>query len=251
MDFRRCHAGSEGLFGSFSFVFRDRPRSDGALVYASTGAVRKLRPGPSVEILIGRELVLKGFIEKVDPSASEGQAEVSISGRDKTGDLVDSAALVDGPAEFRNVKLEDAAKRIAKPFDLDVRSEIDTGDPFARYSLDLGETAFSAIEKGSRSRHALILSDGVGGLVTPARARPGAGGFEVSGQLPFIIGQLQPRGRFSETIVRGQSERAGKERAMPRSMPRRAACTWGPASRRRIGDREGTQGHGRHGPRQG
>ncbi len=175
--------------------------------------MRKLRPGPSVEIRIGRELVLKGFIEKVAPFASEGQAEVTISGRDKTGDLVDSAALVDGPAEFKNVKLEDAAKRIAKPFGLHVRSEIDTGEPFSRYSLDLGETAFSAIEKGSRSRHALILSDGVGGIVITRTGKTRApAALKVPGNALSSSGSFSHEGRFSETIVRGQSERAGKER---------------------------------------
>ncbi|WP_417423622.1 phage baseplate assembly protein [Hoeflea sp.] len=199
--------------GSFSFSFRDRYRSAKALQYASRGAPYKLRPGPAVEIRVNGQLVLKGWIDKATPDISDREASVTISGRDKAGDLIDSAAMTDGPAEFKNVKLEDAARRIAAPYGLTVRSEIDTGAPFERYSLDLAETAFSAIEKGARSRHALILSDGVGGIVITRTGKTRApADLKLPGNVTRSSATFSHENRHSETIVRGQGEKAGKKR---------------------------------------
>lgn len=198
--------------GKFSFTFRDGVRSKRALPFASNPAVRMLRPGPGVQIFIGQRLVLKGFIERVDPDSGDRQASVVISGRDVTGDLIDGAAMVD-EAEYKDVKFEEAARRIAKPYGLSVRSEIDTGEPFPRYSIDLAETAFSAIEKGARSRHALVLSDGVGGIVITRTGQTRAPvPLRYPGNVMYSRGSFSTEGRHSETIVHGQGEKAGKTR---------------------------------------
>ncbi|MBB3963479.1 phage baseplate assembly protein [Rhizobium metallidurans] len=200
--------------GSFNFTLRDTKRSLQTFAYASAGTAFDMRPGLAVDVLVEGTVVLKGYIDKVSPSISETQAEVSISGRDKTGDLVDSAALTDGPSEFRNVKLEDAAGQISKPFGLSVRSEIDTGEPFTRYGLDLAETAFSAIEKGARSRHALVLSDGVGGLViTRTGSNRAPADLTLPGNVIASSGTYSNENRYSKTYVRGQGEKAGKSRS--------------------------------------
>lgn len=198
--------------GAFSFTFRDAKRARRSLPFATDAAVRELRPGPAVEIRIGRRLVLKGFIERVEPDSGDRQATIVISGRDVTGDLIDGAAMAN-EAEFSNVKLEEAAKRIAAPYGLNVRSEIDTGEPFTRYGIDLAETAFSAIEKGARSRHALVLSDGVGGIVITRTGQTRAPvELRYPGNVLLSRGTFSHEGRYSETIVRGQGEKAGKAR---------------------------------------
>ncbi|MGC4411269.1 Mu P family protein [Rhizobium rosettiformans] len=198
--------------GAFSFTFRDKVRSRRSLPFATNAAVRELRPGPAVEIRIGRRLVLKGFVERVDPDSGDRQASIVVSGRDVTGDLIDGAAMAN-EAEFFNVKLEEAARRIAAPYGLSVRSEIDTGEPFSRYGIDLAETAFSAIEKGARSRHALVLSDGIGGIIITRTGQTRAPvELRYPGNVLYSRGSFSHEGRYSETIVRGQGEKAGKAR---------------------------------------
>lgn len=202
--------------GSFSFTFRDAARSGEALVLATTGPMARLKPGPAVTIRIGRRIVLKGSIEKVEPDLGDLQASVTISGRDVTGDLIDGAAMTDA-GEFKDVKLEDAAARIAQPYGISVRSEIDTGEVFPRYSIDLAETAFSAIEKGARSRHALILSDGIGGIVITRTGKTWAPAALVQpGNVLRARGLISHEERFSETIVRGQAEGAATRRGPAR-----------------------------------
>mgnify|MGYP005806346197 CR=1 FL=1 len=199
--------------GSFSFTVRDAIRSLASFDFATLGAAYLMRPGAEAKIYIDGNLVLLGYVDDVSPTIDDSQASVTISGRDKTGDLVDSAALVDGPAEVKNAKLEDAAAEIAKPFGLTVRSEIDTGEPFPRYSLDLSETAFSAIEKGARSRHALMLSDGVGGVVITRTGKTRApADLTLPGNVRRASGKFSHKNRHSENIVRGQGEFAGKDR---------------------------------------
>lgn len=197
--------------GSFSFTLRQADRNMSALAFASSYPAFEIEKGSAVQVLADGVVVLDGYIDRVQRAMRE-DASIAIGGRDKTGDLVDSAALVDGPSEFKNVKLEDAAKRIAAPFGLSVRSEIDTGEIFPRYSLDLSETAFSAIEKGARARHALVLSDGVGGIVITRTGQKRAPSLTLPGNIVSTDWQSSDEDRHSETIVRGQGEKAGKER---------------------------------------
>lgn len=199
--------------GAFSFTFRDGEASVAALAYGSLPVLPRLKAQMEARIKIGNRLVLVGYVEEVRPDIRDGGASVSISGRDKTGDLIDCSALAEGPAEIKGVKLEAAAKKIAAPFGLTVRSEVDTGDPFERYSIDLGETAFSAIEKGSRQRGVLILSDGIGGVVITRTGQSRApADLTLPGNVLAASGTFSTTGRYSKTLVRGQSERAGKSR---------------------------------------
>lgn len=200
--------------GSFSFTFRDGEASSAALAFASAPIQKRLKAQMKAVIKIGNRTVLKGHVEEVDKDLGDGQATVTISGRDKTGDLIDCAALPDGQqAEMKKVKLEAAAKKIAAPFGLTVKAEVDTGAVFDRYAVDLGETAFSAIEKGTRSRGVLVLSDGIGGIVITRAGKTRAPADLVQpGNVLKSRGSESTARRFSKTTVRGQSERIAKER---------------------------------------
>lgn len=201
------------LSGTFSFTFRDPARSLATFPYASPPPLFRLRPGMTAEIYVDGQLYLVGYVFEVEPNIDDSNAEVVVSGKDKAGDLVDSAAAPDGPGEFKNIKLEDAAKRIADPFGLTVRTEIDTGRPFPRYALDISETGLSAIEKGARQRHALVLSDGVGGIVVTRAGKTRApAALTLPGNVLGSRATFTHEGRHSETIVRGQQEKAEQRR---------------------------------------
>ena len=199
--------------GSFSFTLRDATRSIAALPYASMRAIVRTRPGQAVKVVADGTVVLVGWIKEVEGNIDDSHAEVTISGEDKAGALIDCAEAPEGPGEYRNVNLEDAAKKIAAPYGLNVRTEIDTGAPFPRYAVDLAETGHSAIEKGARQRHALVMSDGVGGVVitrTGARRAPAA--LTLPGNVKGSRATFSHKGRHSKTIVRGQSEKADRGR---------------------------------------
>lgn len=200
--------------GTFSFTFRDSERSLNTFSFAtSIPPIYHLRPGSSVKIYVCDELVLVGYIENVNVDIDEKSSSVAISGKDKAGDLIDCAAAPNGPAEFNNVRLEDAAKRIAEPYGLKVRSEVDTGEVFGRYGIDMAETGLSALEKGARQRQVLLLSDGVGGLViTRTGDRRAPADLTLPGNVMSSSGNYTHKNRHSKTIVRGQHEKASGKR---------------------------------------
>lgn len=89
--------------GSFSFTFRDGTASTATLPSTVGKNLPRLRNQMQAKIMIGRRTVLVGHVEQIAYDAGDGNAEVTISGRDKTGDLIDSSALAEGPAELKGV----------------------------------------------------------------------------------------------------------------------------------------------------
>jgi len=195
--------------GAFSFSLRDATRSIATFDWASPPLLFRLRPGPAVKVFVDGALELAGWIETVNPVVEADYAEVTISGRDKAGDLIDCACAPHGPGEFTDIKLEDAVRRIADPFGVTVRTEIDTGAPIARYPLGVAETALGAIEKYARQKHALVLSDGTGGIVlTRTGATRAPGDLTLPGNMLSSSCVFSHANRHSETIVHGQPEKA-------------------------------------------
>jgi prophage tail gpP-like protein len=171
--------------------------------------------GERIEIFAHGLPALVGWVEDVNPDASEGEASLFISGRDLTGDLADCAAGPNGPVEFRNVTLTELAERLCKPFGILVRADVDVGPVFPRASIDAAETVLSAIEKHARQRGVLVTSDGVEGLVLTRSGKnraaadivfPGIG-MKGSGA------RFSTRDRFSDYFVKGQAEKAAGTRA--------------------------------------
>lgn len=202
------------ISGSFFLELRDSKRSIDAFPFATLAAyANPLVTGLEAVVAIDGEPVLIGHVEEVAPDAGESQVLVSLDGRDRTGDLVDSAASTEGPTEFRHVDLEKIARRAAAPFGLGVRAEVDVGAPFDRYTFDVGETALSAIEKGARQRGVLVTSDGIGNVVLTRSGRQRAPGeLHFPGNIVRSGGRFSSRDRHSDYHVKGQAERAAGTR---------------------------------------
>ncbi|GLK85681.1 phage baseplate assembly protein [Ancylobacter defluvii] len=204
----------QDMTSSFTVELRDATRSVSALIFAtlaSYGSAVVL--GLTAELRIDGETVLKGWVDTVSPRVSDGEASVSISGSDKARDLIDGAATVDGPSEFKGKTVDKVIEEIVKPYGMTVRTEVDVGAPFDRYVLDCGETALSAIEKGLRQRGVLATSDGVGAIVlTKTGARRAPAPLRMPGNIISASGEFSVEQRHSEYRVKGQAEKAGGKR---------------------------------------
>lgn len=199
------------IAGSFLLEYHDAARTRATLP-ASAGPLpipAALKPGQAVALAIDGEPVLTGHIDEVKLTLSGTELRASVAGRDRAGDLVDCAAAPSGPAEYRGLTVTEIARRICAPFGIAVRADVDVGPPLPRFSIDVAETAMSAIEKAARQRALLVVSDGTGGLVlTRSGARRGPAPVVLPGNVLEATALLSWKERYSETIVKGQTERA-------------------------------------------
>lgn len=188
----------EAVAGSFAVQASER--------WPGQLTVRPIKPGDACGVLIEGERVITGYVDAVEPSHRADHHELRIQGRDRTADLVDCSATNE-PGEWHGLKLERIAEELARPFGVTVRSEVDTGKPFSSFRLQTSESAFSAIERAARHRAVRPVSDGKGALAltragtvrVPTRLVRGENIIEASGAASL-------QGRFSEYIVKGQSQ---------------------------------------------
>lgn len=165
-------------------------------------------PGDACVLAIGDDVVVTGAVDTVSIELGSRQHTVSVVGRDRTGDLVDCAA-VHTPDQW-SLPLERIAETLAKPFGVKVSSDVATGERFTDFKLQQGETPFAAIDRMCRMRGVLPISDCKGGLIiTRAGTSPTATALIEGENILSASGEFSWSQRFSKTIVKGQSGGAG------------------------------------------
>ncbi|NPC90523.1 hypothetical protein HNH97_16750, partial [Gluconacetobacter entanii] len=152
------------ICGAFHVEYLDEVRAAQALG-GDPPEWAAIRENDPVEIRIHGVTRLLGYVDDIQLEMSDGEIRATISGRDKTGDLVDASANPTGPGEYRSIHLVDVIGNLTGPFGLAVSADVDTGDPFTLVAVDPAEPAMSTIEKLSRQRGVLVTSDGVGGII--------------------------------------------------------------------------------------
>lgn len=123
-----------------------------------------VRAGAKVEILLDRHLVLTGYVDKVAPALDDGGTVTSVEGRSRTADLVDCSARIE-PGEWWNVRLQDLAAEVARPFGIGLTDAVGEVSRFPVFRIQPGETAFEAIERACRMRAVLAYPTAAGDLL--------------------------------------------------------------------------------------
>lgn len=172
---------------------------------------RLARPGARCTLALGQDVVLDGWVDTLEVRYDDERHRLHILGRDRVADLVDAAARIEPPYEWSNIGLEEFTRRLCEPFGLEVRAETEMGAPFARASIQPGETAWDAIERACRQRGVLATSDGRGTLrLTKAGAGgKGAGALQMGGAKANITsadGIFDWTKRHDQVVVRGNAE---------------------------------------------
>jgi prophage tail gpP-like protein len=203
----------EQLCASFEFGLVDqRKKADEALA---------LTLGQEVQVKYGDEVVITGYIDQGSVSYAARRHVLSVSGRSKTQDLVDCAA-VNAPGRWNKASLTDIASALCSPFGISVTADAPVGDPFPRFAVHPGETVFECLERAARMRGLLLMTDEHGDLVL-ARA----GSESVSTTLELGVNILSGsrsgswRDRFSEyraySQTSGTDEWYGDQAASPKA----------------------------------
>lgn len=206
------------ISGGFDLEYDDQLRMQTTLPRADarTGLLA-IKPGLEARILLDGELVLLGLVDDVDWEILGDQVRARLTGRDRTGQLVDCSANPTGPAEYKGLTALEIASRLCAPFGITVRADVDVGAPLRDFGIELGETVMSAIDKATKPRALLVTSDGVGGLVlTRSGSRRAPATLSLPGNALGAGAHLSLRDRFSDYYVKGQSRpnRGGRKAAL-------------------------------------
>lgn len=199
----RIAAGLERLARDFEVSVTDR--WPGSLEQA-----RRIRPGDFVQVLVGNDLMVSGYVDATPLEYDAHGYTLLIRGRSRTADLVDSAPD-NQSQQWKNAKAEIIAKDLAQPYGVDVRTEVATGDALLEHQVQQGETVFDSLDRMAGQRQFLMTDDERGRLVL---TKPGGGGQAstalilgeniLSGQAGFDYTEV-----YSEYQVKGQ--RAGDD----------------------------------------
>lgn len=188
----------DAVSGSFTVGLTDR--------WPGSGSSRPISPFMPCRLLLDDEPLITGYIDRVSPNGSHDDHTVTITGRDKTSDLVDCAAVT---GEWRGLKLDAIIAELAKPVGISVKAEVDVGVPFERFRTQEGEQAWPAIDRACKARAVVAMADGNGNvLLTRAKMSSGSpaplilGGKD--GNVLSFSGDFSGEERFSVYTIKAQ-----------------------------------------------
>ncbi|MFP7605636.1 phage baseplate assembly protein [Serratia quinivorans] len=194
-------AGIERLARDFNVqITRQWPGESGSVPLAP-----RVKKGDAVEVLIGDDLVISGWVEATPVRYDARGISFGLTGRSKTADLIDCTAA---PTQFSGRTLAQIATQLAKPFGVSV---VDAGAPktaLQGVQADHGETVNEVLNKLLGQQQALAYDDPQGRLVVGAIGTTHATTALVLGENVLRCDTEQSiRDRFSDYQVAGQ--RAG------------------------------------------
>lgn len=182
--------------GSFSMSITDR--------WSGQNAPWIIAPGDAAEVRIGADVLITGYVDTVSSSMDKDARNISVSGRDKTADIID-CSVVSKTGEYANVTLLSLAQNLCAPFGISVAASQSTGAAFEVFKVQQGEAVFEALDRAARKRGFLLTSDTKGGLFI---TRPGSTRSNTRLQqgenIKVASSTFDSKERFSEYIVKGQ-----------------------------------------------
>lgn len=108
-----------------------------------------LRPGEPIDVLIGSELVMRGYVDRYASGISENTHQVSITGRSISQDLVDCSAGF-ATYQINNTTLVNLAKQLAQPFGVPISAPDGDSGVIPQFTITLTDTPFAIIERVCR-----------------------------------------------------------------------------------------------------
>lgn len=194
----RVQRGIEQVAGSFELFVTDRWNA------GETVQAFELKPGQACEVLVNGEIVITGYHDAVSRSYDKSAHQISVSGRDKTGDLVDCSAIYK-TGQWTNKTIAQIGADLIAPFGIGLVAAADIGTALPVFAIQEGETVFEALERAARMKALLLVSDGRGNLVLTRAGNQRAGADLVEGSnILSANGEFSWKDRFSDYVIKGQ-----------------------------------------------
>jgi prophage tail gpP-like protein len=186
------------------------------------------------ELAVNGVPVITGYVDKRSLEYGPEDHSLTVSGRDRAGQLVDCSAVLDS-WEFKGINLLTLAERLAKPFGIKVSVgagvnpqgvSLKTGkrgsvtgagatgkaaglkipNPPSKFTVNPGDSAFEILERACRQAGILPVSDGAGGLVLTRSGTERTATRLVQGvNILKASADFDASARYSRYVVRGQS----------------------------------------------
>lgn len=196
----RAEVGIEQCSGAFDLSVSDR--------WSGQAQPWPIKPGDACALQLNGQTIISGYTDTVKPSFDKQSHGIRVSGRDKTMDLIDCAAIFK-TGQWKRAKLDRIARDIAEPFHITVvvAHGVDLGAAFDSFNIEEGERAFEAIDRAARMRAVLVMTDGAGRLVLTTASKDKTGRALVQGvNVLHAELDLSWKERFSEITVKGQGK---------------------------------------------
>lgn len=186
--------GLEQLAGTFELEVTER--------WPGQETERPILEGQECRVLVDGTPVITGYVDDVKISYDANGHTISISGRDRTCDLVDCCPP---STQLKNADFPALAKTLCAPFGIEVVVECDAGHA-APIKNNEGDTIFEVLEQQARARGVLLTTDGRGRLVITRLGQKRAGrNFKLGDNIRKADASFSMKERFSEYTVKGQS----------------------------------------------
>ncbi len=158
---------------------------------------------------VGSTRLITGYVDKRSLSYEANARRLSVSGRDRAGDLVDSSAIL-SKWEFKGMPVLELARNVAKPFGISVSlqaglTNASLPSPPKKHAINPGDSAFEVIEQACRLAGLLPVSDGNGGLVLTRAGKDRCSTELVQGEnILAASADFDASARFRTYLVLGQ-----------------------------------------------
>lgn len=193
----------ESMSGQFDLGIAIRPEDD----------VSQIKPGSKIQLKMNGQTVITGYLDSLSQSISGESKEISVSGRDKTADLVD-CSVIHQSYHFKNQTLQQIAEVICKPFGIKVvwqATEPGANEKMNVWQVEPGETAFDTLSKAARHKGVLVTSNVDGDLVFTDPSDTVVGEFKLGENILELELNDDWTQRFSLYRVIGDAEQGGQK----------------------------------------
>jgi len=136
-----------------------------------------VREGSPCTVLLGGDIAVTGYLDIVAPAFDNKSHEVRLVGRGKCADLVDCSA--EWPSGWiGDTDIVSLATGLCGPYGIAVRLDAPPPERIPAFSLSIGETPWSVLERVARQSGLLLYETETGDLIfTRAGASTAASGF--------------------------------------------------------------------------
>ena len=198
----RVSKGLDCLSGTFDLALSAK--------FQGQGQAYRFSANSRCTVHLDGELAITGWVDEVTASYDDSSHNLSVRGRDLTGDLVDCSHVAKANSNaFNGLDLLDIATMVCKPFGIIAMAEVDVGAPFPVVKTNEGESVFALLDRLAKARQVMPISPGDGTLLfTRAGTRQSAGTIELGGNVKSGETQQSNMERFSEYRVKGQGTSA-------------------------------------------